>query len=134
VVTAFSVFGWWQGRGLGKKGRLSSMPRSRLNQDVPMTAKTDKVLVEVDARHEAIVRRALALAEEMEQLALTATEGQVVHECEATIIDKGRQLQSQLLSEAVRWRIEAAEKKGRRCGSVHVDGRKRIKDRSNANS
>ena len=31
-----------------------------------------KVTIEIEARHEVIVRRALAMAEEMEQLALTA--------------------------------------------------------------
>ncbi len=37
-----------------------------------------KVLLEVDARHESILRRALAMVEEMEQLALTAPDGAVL--------------------------------------------------------
>jgi hypothetical protein len=104
------------------------------NKDVPMTAKNGKVLIAVDARHEAIVVRALALSEEMEQLALTAMDGQVVHECEAAVVDKGRQLQNQLLSEAVQRRLEVAEKKGRRCDVVRVVGRRKTKDRKNGNS
>ncbi len=99
-----------------------------------MAAKNCKVLIEVDARHEAIVRRALALTEEMEQLALTAQDGQVVHECEAAVLDKGRQLQNQLLSEAVQRRLEAVEKKGRRCDVVPVVGRRKTKGRRNGNS
>ena len=74
-----------------------------------------KVLIEVDPKHEAIVRRALALAEELEQLALTAPEGAVFDTGENAVIHKGRTLQGQLLSEAVARRIEAAEKRGRRC-------------------
>lgn len=104
------------------------------NKDVPMTAKNGKVLIEVDARHEAIVRRALALTEEMEQLALTAPDGQVVNECEAAVLDKGRKLQNQILGEAVQRRLAVAEKKGRRCGVVPVDDRKKTKGPSNANS
>ena len=50
------------------------------------------ILIEVGARHEAIVRRALALAEEMEQLALTAPDGTVFDACEGAVIEKGREL------------------------------------------
>src|SRR5271168_1356063 len=73
-----------------------------------------KVTIEVDVKHEAILRRALAMAEEMEQLALTAPDGTVFDACEEAVIDKGRTLQGQMLGEAVARRIEAAEKKGRR--------------------
>ena len=81
-----------------------------------------KVLIEVDARHEATVRRVLALAEELEQLALTAPDGTVLDACEGAVIDKGRDLQRQLLGEAVARRIEAAEKKGRRCAAAPAAG------------
>jgi hypothetical protein len=84
-----------------------------------------KIMIEVDPQHEGIVRRALALAEEMEQLALTAPDGQVFGICEDAVVEKGRKLQSAVLGEAVARRIEAMEKKGRRSGSVPVDaGRK----------
>ena len=80
-----------------------------------------KVMIEVDAKHEAVVRRALALAEEMEQLALSAPDGTVFDACEQAIVEKGRTLQGQMLGAAVARRIEAAEKKGRRSGCVPAD-------------
>lgn len=89
------------------------------------------VSIEVDARHEGIVRRALALAEEMEQLALTAPEGEVFGVCEGAVIEKGRSLQASVLGEAVARRIEAAEKKGRRSASVRADARRRTAGRKN---
>jgi hypothetical protein len=88
-----------------------------------------KVTIEVDAKHEAILRQTLAMAEEMEQLALTAAEGTVFQACEEAVIEKGRRLQSQVLGDAVRRRIEAAEKKGLPCVPVHVDSRKKTKAR-----
>ena len=91
-----------------------------------------KVLIEVDPKHEAIVRRALALAEEMEQLALTAPEGAVFDVCEGAIIERGRTLQGQMLGEAVTRRIEAAEKKGRRSACAPADGRRRTAGRKHA--
>ena len=91
-----------------------------------------KVLIEVDAKHEGILRRALAMAEEMEQLALTAPEGEVFDACEDAVIQKGRALQGQLLGEAVARRIEAAEKKGRRSVLVPAGGRRRTGGRRNA--
>jgi hypothetical protein len=91
-----------------------------------------KVLIEVDAQHEAIVRRALALAEEMEQLALTAPDGTVWDACEAAVIEKGRALQSQMLGAAVARPIEAAEKKGRRSAPARADRRRRTAGRKNA--
>lgn len=86
---------------------------------------SQKVLIEVDARHEGLVRRALAFAEEMEQLALSAPEGTVFDACEAAVIERGRKLQGQMLGEAVARRIAAGEKKGRRCVPVRVGVRKK---------
>lgn len=85
----------------------------------------NKVTIEVDAKHEAIVRRALAMAEEMEQLALSAPDGTVFDACEEAVVAKGRNWQRQVLAEAVTRRIEVAEKKGRRSASVTVDARKK---------
>ncbi len=84
-----------------------------------------KVTIEVDAKHEAIVRRALAMAEEMEQLALTAPDGTVFDACENAVVEEGRKFQGQVLAEAVARRIEAAEKKGRRCASAPADARRK---------
>ena len=83
------------------------------------------VTIEVDVEHEAIVRRALALAEEMKQLALTAADGEVFDCCENAIVDKGRKFQSQVLADAVTRRIEVAEKKGRRSGCAPADAKKK---------
>ena len=47
-----------------------------------------KITIEVDPQHEGIVRRALALAEEMEQLALSAPEGSVFDTCEEAVVEK----------------------------------------------
>jgi hypothetical protein len=91
-----------------------------------------QVLIEVDAKHEAIVRRALAMAEEMEQLALSAPDGTVFDACEGAVIAKGRELQGQILGEAVARRIEAAEKRGRRSASVRADEKRRTAGRKNA--
>jgi hypothetical protein len=91
-----------------------------------------KVTIEFDAQHEAIVRRALALAEEMEQLALTAPDGEVFDACEQAVLEKGRKLQAHLLGEAVTRRIEAAEKKGRRSASAPVAARKKTAGRKHA--
>jgi len=92
-----------------------------------------KVTIEVDPKHEAIVRRALAMAEEMEQLALTAPDGAVFDACEHAVVEKGRKLQGQVLGEAVARRIETAEKRGRRSASARADARKKTEARKSAN-
>lgn len=86
---------------------------------------TAKVMIEVDPQHESIVRRALALAEEMEQLALAAPDGEVFEVCEGAVIQKGRDFQGGVLAEAVARRIAAAEKKGRRSGSATADAKRK---------
>jgi len=90
------------------------------------------VMLEVNTRHEAIVRRALALAEEMEQLALTAPDGAVFEACEGAVLQKGRTLQAQILGEAVAQRIATAEKKGRRSASALVVARRKTAGPKNA--
>jgi len=84
-----------------------------------------KVTIEVDARFEDGVRRALAMLEEMEQLALTAPDGQVFDLCEQAVIEKGRNLQAAMLGAAVARRVEAAEKRGRRSGGASAVAAKR---------
>lgn len=91
-----------------------------------------KITIEVDSRHEGIVRRALAWAEEMEQLALTAPEGSVLDACEEAVLHKGRKLQCEVLAEAVARRIEAAEKKGHRSAYVPADTASRTEAPRNA--
>ncbi len=91
-----------------------------------------KVTIEVDVKHETLVRRTLALAAELEHLALTAPDGDVFQTCEVAADEKGRKLQSQILAEAVTRRIDVAEKKGRRSASVHAVAKKKIVARKNA--
>jgi hypothetical protein len=93
-----------------------------------------KLTIEIEAKHEAIVRRALALAEEMEQLALTAPDGTVFEACEGAVVEKGRTFQAHALGEAVARRIDAAEKKGRRSGSANAVARKKTADPKNVGS
>ena len=93
-----------------------------------------KVTIEFDARFESSMRRALAMFEEMEQLALTAPDGQVFDLCEQAVIEKGRNLQAATLGEAVARRVEAAEKKGRRSGSARAVAKKKTAGPSHENS
>jgi hypothetical protein len=93
-----------------------------------------KVTIEFDARFESSVRRALAMCEEMEQLALTAPDGQVFDLCEQAVVEKGRNLQAATLGEAVARRVEAAEKKGRRSGSARAVAKKKTAGPSHENS
>jgi len=88
-----------------------------------------KITIEIDAKHEAMVRRTLAMAEEMEQLALSAPDGTVFDACEQAVIEKGRRLNAQILGEAVARRVEAAEKKGRRSGVVPAAARRKTAGR-----
>ena len=85
---------------------------------------SSKVTIEVDPQHERLVRRALALVEELEQVALTAPDGTVFDACEGAVVEKGRKLQSEVLAEAVARRIDAAEKKGRRSAPALAADRK----------
>jgi hypothetical protein len=86
---------------------------------------TNPVMIQVDAQHEAVVRQALALAQEMEQLALTVPDGTVLDACEQAVLPRGRALQAQMLAQAVARRIEAAEKRGRRSVSAPAGGRRK---------
>lgn len=92
------------------------------------------VTLEIPAEREALVRRLLALQEEMEQLALTAAEGAVIDVCEAAVLTKGRELNTAILAEAVARRVAAAEKKGRRCAAVTAAGPRRTAARPPASS
>jgi formylmethanofuran:tetrahydromethanopterin formyltransferase len=91
-----------------------------------------KITMEFDARHEAMMRQALALAEEIEQLALSAPEGVVFDACEEAVIQHGRTWQAKVLGDAVARRVEAAEKKGRRSASVPAVEKKKTAGPKNA--
>ena len=93
---------------------------------------SDKVIIEIEAKHEAIVRRVLAMREEMEQLALTAADGTVFHACEQAVIEKGRRLQCEMLGDAVAQRIETVEKKGLPFVAVRVSAKRKTRVPKNA--
>jgi hypothetical protein len=79
------------------------------------------VTIEIPAEREALVRRLLALSEELDHLAVTAPAGTVFDACEEAVISGGREVQLQLLNNAMTRCVEAAEKKGLLCGPVPVD-------------
>ncbi len=81
------------------------------DKDVPMTRSTHTF--ECTEAQAAVLRRTLALQEELEHLALTSPDGAVFDACETAVIDRGRDLQRDLLIGAVARRVESAEKKGR---------------------
>lgn len=83
------------------------------------------VSIEVPADREALVRRLLALTEELEQLALNAPDGTVFDACETAVVKNGRDLCSEILAQTVARRIESAEKKGRRSGAATAGVAKR---------
>jgi hypothetical protein len=86
---------------------------------------TATIPLEVPIEHEALLRRTLALAEELHHLALSAPDGTVFDACETAVVADGRALQQQMLQEAVARRIAAAEKKGRRSACAAVGGRRK---------
>lgn len=90
------------------------------------------VTIEIPAASEALVRRLLALHEELQALALSAPDGTVLDACETAVIDKGRDLCKQVLAEAVAGRIEAAEKRGHRSAPAPAVGPRRTAGRAPA--
>jgi hypothetical protein len=72
-----------------------------------------------------ILHRILALMDELSQLADTAADGTVLDACEEAVLAGGRDLQRTLLEQAVQRRIDAAEKKGRRCAAATAGGPRR---------
>ena len=65
-----------------------------------------------------LLTRVLAMQQELDELALSSAHGTVLDACEEKVIVQGRALQTDMLTKAVTRRVEAAEKKGRRSGSV----------------
>jgi hypothetical protein len=73
------------------------------------------VSLEVDSPvQESLIRKYHAFLQEMEQLALAAPDGHVLDACEAAVLQKGQEVNRQVLQQAVQKRISAMEKKGRR--------------------
>jgi hypothetical protein len=83
------------------------------------------ITIEIPTESEALVRRVLALHDELQTLALSAPEGTVLDACEAAVIPRTRDLARQALCDAVARRVESAEKRGRRCAPAPADGPKK---------
>ena len=82
-----------------------------------------------------MLARLLAMSGELQSLALTAPDGTVFEACENAVLDRGRELQTRLLTEAVARRVEAAEKKGPRSASARAaDSRKTAGPRAASSS
>jgi hypothetical protein len=92
------------------------------------------VTIEIPAASEALVRRVLALHDELQALALSAPDGTVLDACETAVVPPTRDLAQHLLAEAVARRVEAAEKKGPRSGSAPAAGPKKTAAWRPANS
>jgi hypothetical protein len=92
------------------------------------------VTIEIPAASAPLVRRLLALHEELRALALSAPDGTVLDACETAAVEKGRDLCRQVLAEAVAVRLEAAEKRGHRSGPAPVGEPKRTAARRPASS
>ncbi len=80
------------------------------------------ISIEIPADRELLVRRVLAMIEELDHLALTAPDGTVFDACENAVLARGREIQVQMLEDAVARRIESAEKRGRRSGFASAVG------------
>jgi len=85
-----------------------------------MSRKTITLEVDNEAQ-ELLVRRYHALLQEMSELARTAPDGTVIDVLEDVAVEKGRDTMRATLQQAVQQRIDAAEKKGRRFGTVRAD-------------
>jgi hypothetical protein len=70
----------------------------------------------------------------MEQLALSAPHGHVMDLCEAAVLQRGQEVNRQVLEQAVQQRIGALEKKGRRSGPVRAAKAGKIAGRLNGKS
>ncbi len=78
------------------------------------------ITIEVPASREAEIRRFLALLEELENLADTAPDGTVLDACESVVVEKGRDINKQILAGAVARRVAATEKRGHLSASANV--------------
>jgi hypothetical protein len=84
-----------------------------------MSRKTIMLEVDNDGQ-EALLRSYHAFVLEMSDLAQAAPAGRVLDDLEEMALEKGRQTLRATLEQTVQERIDAAEKKGRRCGSAHA--------------
>ena len=78
--------------------------------------------------------QALLLAKQLEQTAHAAPDGRVLAQVEARAVAAARELARQAVQATLQAQAEAAEKKGRRAGSVAVDAACGTKGRPTATS
>lgn len=83
--------------------------------------KTITLEVENEGQEE-LIRIYHSFVMEMEQLALTAPMEEVIDQCEEVAVRKGADINRETLQRAVQRRIDAAEKKGRRCERARAAG------------
>ncbi|MCI0353607.1 MAG: hypothetical protein L0099_01015 [Acidobacteria bacterium] len=96
---------------------------------------TTTITLEVHSPEQAaLLRQFHSLLEELEQLALSAPAGQVLDLCEAAVLQRGQEVNRAVLQRVVQQRIEALEKKGRRCEPVPAVGPGKTAARANARS
>ena len=69
-----------------------------------------------------VVEQALLLAQQLEQTAQAAADGQVLAQVEARAVPAARELARQAVQAVLQAQAEAVEKRGRAAASVHVDG------------
>jgi hypothetical protein len=92
------------------------------------------ITLEIDSpAEEQLLRHYHALIQEINDLADRAPQGQLVDVLEGAILQRGREALRATLEQAVQRRIDGVEKKGRRCGSVPVDGCGRTAGRHGGN-
>lgn len=65
------------------------------------------------AANECLLEQALTMARDLKDLANVAPEGQILDQCEAAAVEKGRDFTRQALAQAVAQRLDTAQKKGR---------------------
>jgi len=92
------------------------------------------ISIEVPVEQEQLVRRFLALTEELDRLALSAPDGTVFDACESAVIAGGREVQTRMLEQAVARRIEATEKRGPRSAPASAVGSRRTAASRRVNS
>jgi hypothetical protein len=81
----------------------------------------ERLVVEVETPlQRLILEQALALAQELEQAAEAAPDGQVLDRCEQVALGSGREFLRRALTAALEHQAQAVEKKGRPAGAAHV--------------
>lgn len=92
-----------------------------------MFPKTMTITV-TSAAEEVLVAQALAMVRDLDELAGAAPAGRILDCCEEAAVEKGRELTRKALEQTVSKRLEAAQKKGRRCGAARAAGSANTKD------